>query len=357
MQHAREWLAGETCRRTLLYFTSNYGKNTPDGQIVTELVNSRELWFECVNNPDGYEYTFTPGNRLWRKNMADNNGNGIRGEAVDGVDPNRNHASHWGFDNEGSSDTLFRRPTAAPARTPSPRRKAIKKLWSMVDFTFEKNDHTAAELLLWPNGFQQSTAEVVTKLEAEVEAGKISDPEAARARLVELLSELAAGEPPRIDLSAKPTLIMVVGVNGTGKTTTIGKLASVLKERFGLEVIVAAADTYRAAAIEQLEAWAERAGVEMVTRQPRRRPRRGRLDALAAAEARSADVVIADTAGRLHTHGNLMEEFTKVRRVDAKRLDGAPHETLIVIDATTGQNGLRQAKAFADGGRASAVSC
>ncbi len=133
MQHAREWLAGETCRRTLLYFTSNYGKNTPDGQIVTELVNSRELWFECVNNPDGYEYTFTPGNRLWRKNMADNNGNGIRGEAVDGVDPNRNHAIALGLRQRGVlGRRLCRRPTAAPARTPSPRRRRSRSsgAWS-----------------------------------------------------------------------------------------------------------------------------------------------------------------------------------------------------------------------------------
>ena len=135
---------------------------------------------------------------------------------------------------------------------------------------------------------------------------------------------------------------MVVGVNGTGKTTTIGKLAAALRERFGLEVIIAAADTYRAAAIEQLETWADRAGSEIVRGNPGGDAGAVVFDAIAAAEARGADVVIADTAGRLHTHGNLMEELAKVRRVAAKRLDGAPHETLIVIDATTGQNGLRQ---------------
>jgi fused signal recognition particle receptor len=141
---------------------------------------------------------------------------------------------------------------------------------------------------------------------------------------------------------------MVVGVNGTGKTTTIGKLAAVLRERFGLAVIVAAADTYRAAAIEQLETWADRAGTEIVKGNPGGDPGAVVFDALAAAEARAADVVIVDTAGRLHTHGNLMEELAKVHRVAGKRLEGAPHETLIVIDATTGQNGLRQARAFAD---------
>jgi fused signal recognition particle receptor len=188
---------------------------------------------------------------------------------------------------------------------------------------------------------------VVGRLEAEVEAGEVSGADAIQERLVELLAGLA-GQAPRLELAAKPTLVMIVGVNGTGKTTTIGKLAAVLRERFGLEVIVAAADTYRAAAIEQLETWTERAGSEIVRGNPGGDPGAVVFDAIAAAEARGADVVIADTAGRLHTHGNLMEELSKVRRVASKRLDGAPHETLIVIDATTGQNGLRQAHAFAD---------
>jgi fused signal recognition particle receptor len=140
---------------------------------------------------------------------------------------------------------------------------------------------------------------------------------------------------------------MVVGVNGTGKTTTIGKLAWHLHRELGLSVIIAAADTYRAAAIEQLETWAERAGVDIVRGAPGGDAGAVLFDAIEAAESRGADVVIADTAGRLHTHTNLMEELAKVRRVAAKRLEGAPHESLIVIDATTGQNGLRQAQAFA----------
>ncbi len=204
----------------------------------------------------------------------------------------------------------------------------------------------------------KATADVVGRLEAEVEGGAVSGPDAIQGRLVELLAELARpedGHSARLDLSARPAVIMVVGVNGTGKTTTIGKLAAVLRERFGLQVIVAAADTYRAAAIEQLETWAERAGTEIVKGNPGGDPGAVVFDAIAAAEARGADVVIADTAGRLHTHGNLMEELAKLRRVAAKRLDGAPHETLIVIDATTGQNGLRQARAFADAVEVSGV--
>jgi fused signal recognition particle receptor len=193
-----------------------------------------------------------------------------------------------------------------------------------------------------------TTAEVVGRLEAEAEAGELADGEAARARLVELLADIASTSDGRIDLRPSPAVIMVVGVNGTGKTTTIGKLAWHLSRELGQDVLVAAADTYRAAAIEQLETWAERAEVEIVRGTPGGDPGAVVFDAISAAEARGADVVIADTAGRLHTHGNLMEELAKVRRVAAKRLDGAPHETLIVIDATTGQNGLRQAQAFAD---------
>jgi fused signal recognition particle receptor len=193
-----------------------------------------------------------------------------------------------------------------------------------------------------------ATADVVGKLEAEVEAGQVSGAEAVRERLVELLAELAAPGERELDLSAKPAVIMVVGVNGTGKTTTIGKLAQVLRERFGLSIVVAAADTYRAAAIEQLETWAQRAGAEIVRGAPGGDAGAVVFDAIGAAESRGADVVIADTAGRLHTHGNLMEELAKVGRVTAGRLDGAPHETLIVIDATTGQNGLRQAQAFTE---------
>jgi fused signal recognition particle receptor len=193
------------------------------------------------------------------------------------------------------------------------------------------------------------TADVVGRLETEVSSGAVEQGDAARARLVELLAEVAQPDgPPRIDLTHGPTVIMVVGVNGTGKTTTIGKLAHLMSSRLGRRTIVGAADTYRAAAIEQLETWAERSGTEIVKGQPGGDPGAVVFDSVTAAEARGADVVIIDTAGRLHTHGNLMEELAKIRRVASKRLEGAPHETLIVIDATTGQNGLRQARAFAD---------
>ncbi len=193
-----------------------------------------------------------------------------------------------------------------------------------------------------------ATADVVGRLEAEVESGEVEGGDAVRERLIELLAALAEAEHPRIDLAARPAVLMVVGVNGTGKTTTIGKLAWHLKEELGLSVLVAAADTYRAAAIEQLETWAERSGVEIVKGSPGGDAGAVVFDAIAAAQSRGIDVVIADTAGRLHTHDNLMQELAKVRNVTASKLEGAPHETLIVVDATTGQNGLRQAQSFAE---------
>nr|MBA2545884.1 signal recognition particle-docking protein FtsY [Solirubrobacterales bacterium] len=190
---------------------------------------------------------------------------------------------------------------------------------------------------------------VVRRLEDEVEAGEVRGGEDMRERLIELLAETATPEGElRIDLSAKSAVLMVVGVNGTGKTTTIGKIAWHLQHELGLDVIVGAADTYRAAAVEQLAEWAERAGCQIVKGTEGGDPGAVAFDAVAAAQARNADVVICDTAGRLHTKDNLMDELLKVRRVVSKQLDGAPHETLVVIDATTGQNGVRQAKAFGE---------
>jgi fused signal recognition particle receptor len=185
-----------------------------------------------------------------------------------------------------------------------------------------------------------ATAELVRRLEAR---GELADLNAA------LADEVAAlfGEPPVLEVGHAPAVVLVVGVNGTGKTTTIGKLAARLAEH-GRSVVVAAADTYRAAAEEQLEIWAQRAGADFVGSERGADPAAVAYDALEAAVARGRDVVVVDTAGRLHTQTNLMEELTKVRRVIAGRLDGAPHETLLVVDSTTGQNGVQQAKLFGD---------
>ena len=186
----------------------------------------------------------------------------------------------------------------------------------------------------------RATAELVRRLEARGEIGDLN--EALAAEIADLF-----GEPPTFDVTHEPTVVLVVGVNGTGKTTTIGKLAARLAEH-GRSVVVAAADTFRAAAEEQLEIWAQRAGADFVGSSRGGDPAAVAYDAIEAAQARGRDVVIVDTAGRLHTQTNLMEELAKVRRVIAGRLDGAPHETLLVIDATTGQNGLQQARLFAE---------
>jgi fused signal recognition particle receptor len=171
-------------------------------------------------------------------------------------------------------------------------------------------------------------------------------PEAAiRAELAALLVPRDLDWSPRSAVAGGPAVVLVVGVNGTGKTTTIGKLASRYAGE-GRSVILAAADTFRAAAIDQLRIWADRAKVPMIAHAPGADPGAVVYDALDAAVARGADLVIADTAGRLHTRSNLMDELSKVRRIIDKRLPGAEPETIFVLDATTGQNGLAQAKAF-----------
>jgi fused signal recognition particle receptor len=162
----------------------------------------------------------------------------------------------------------------------------------------------------------------------------------------EIRSILDAAQQPVPD-GHRPHVVMVVGVNGTGKTTTVGKLARLLKDA-GRVPMICAADTFRAAAVEQLEIWAARAGVDFVRARAGSDPAAVVFDALAAGKARGRDVVIVDTAGRLHTRVNLMSELDKIRRVASKEVDGAPHEVLLVLDATVGQNGLTQAREFTE---------
>jgi fused signal recognition particle receptor len=218
-----------------------------------------------------------------------------------------------------------------------------------ASFTDRIDEHTWEQLeeaLIFADVGAPTTAAVVRRLEDEVEAGQVTAGEPLRQRLIEILAETASPADGRIHLPDAPSVLMVVGVNGTGKTTTIGKVAWHLQKGLGLDVIVAAADTYRAAAVNQLAEWADRAGTQIVRGTEGGDPGAVAFDAVGAAKARRADVVICDTAGRLHTHGNLMEELAKVKRVISKQIPEAPHETLVVIDATTGQNGVRQAQEF-----------
>ncbi len=214
----------------------------------------------------------------------------------------------------------------------------------LSDETWERLE----EALIYADVGAQTTARVVAQLEQEAAEQKLSGGQALSDRLVELLTEIASTGENTIELTAHPTVILVAGVNGTGKTTTIGKLAWHLSRELGQSVVLAAGDTFRAAGVEQLELWAERAGVGFVKGAPDADPGSVAYDAVAAAIRDQADVLIIDTAGRLHTQDNLMAELGKVRRVIAKQIPEAPHETLLTVDATTGQNGLRQARLFSE---------
>lgn len=185
---------------------------------------------------------------------------------------------------------------------------------------------------------------ICDELRQRVKSKGITEVQEVRNLLKEIISEMLAGD-SSLDLSTKPAVILVIGVNGVGKTTTIGKLANNLKKD-GKKVLLAAADTFRAAAIDQLEIWAERAGVDLVKHGEGADPAAVVFDAINAGKARNADVVICDTAGRLHNKKNLMDELAKISRVIDREAPNCARETLLVLDATTGQNALNQAKLF-----------
>jgi fused signal recognition particle receptor len=232
-------------------------------------------------------------------------------------------------------------------------RKTRQALTSEIQATLfeDLNDETwerLEEALIYADVGARTTAQVVEQLEREATGGTIAGGEALTTRLTELLAEIARTGDDHIDLRPNPTVILVAGVNGTGKTTTVGKLAWHVSKELRRKVVLAAADTFRAAGVEQLELWAQRAGVGFVKGPPNADPGSVAYDAIAAARRDRADVVIIDTAGRLHTQDDLMAELAKVRRVIAKQIPEAPHETLLTVDATTGQNGLRQARLFSE---------
>jgi fused signal recognition particle receptor len=195
----------------------------------------------------------------------------------------------------------------------------------------------------------RTTKEVLAALREQVNEHKIDDADQLRQELkrqiVRTLTAPASAASSDGANTPSPRILFVVGVNGTGKTTTIGKLAHRWKKE-GASVVLCAADTFRAAAIEQLEVWARRSGVEIIKQKSGADPSAVIFDALSAAQSRGADVVIVDTAGRLHTKSNLMAELDKMKRTAAKLVPGAPHDVLLVLDATTGQNGLNQAREF-----------
>lgn len=189
-----------------------------------------------------------------------------------------------------------------------------------------------------------TSGEICEKLRAEVKRTGATDPNEVKGLLRGIIAEILSGG-NELDFSTKPTVILVIGVNGAGKTTTIGKLSANLK-RDGKRVLVAAADTFRAAAIEQLNVWTDRAGVEIVKHAEGSDPAAVVFDSCTAAKARGSDVLIIDTAGRLHNKKNLMDELKKISRIITQQLPESKVETLLVLDATTGQNAVNQARLF-----------
>ena len=200
------------------------------------------------------------------------------------------------------------------------------------------------ELLISADIGVNTTEEILDQLRDEVKDSRLKEPADVKSKLFEILKEMI-GEHEPLNLSTQPSVVLVIGVNGVGKTTSIGKISAELKSQ-GKRVVVAAADTFRAAAAEQLSVWCTRAGVDIIKQGAGADPAAVVFDAINAAKSRKADVLIIDTAGRLHNKKNLMDELAKIDRVIAKELPNCAKETLLVLDATTGQNAVMQAKEF-----------
>ena len=202
------------------------------------------------------------------------------------------------------------------------------------------------ELLVMGDVGVPTAQKICQELRTRVKKEGVTDPEQINVLLEEIISEMLSGD-EELDISTSPSIILVIGVNGVGKTTTIGKLAYRLSNE-GKRVLLAAADTFRAAAIEQLDIWAERSGCEIIKQEEGSDPAAVIFDAISAAKARNADVIICDTAGRLHNKKHLMDELAKINRVIDRELPDAAKEKLLVLDATTGQNAVNQAEQFRD---------
>jgi fused signal recognition particle receptor len=249
-----------------------------------------------------------------------------------------------GTDDEPRRRGMFRRlrdKLSTPQQAISPQLAAIYAPKLVTEDTW---DDLEEALILADCGMEAADA-LVTHLRSEAREGRVTSGETLAQALWREVARQMAPEPARIPLVGEPTVILVIGVNGSGKTTTIGKLAHRLTS-LGQSVVIGAGDTFRAAAIDQLAVWAERAGAQLVRQGPGADPGAVTYDAIAAGKARGADVVLVDTAGRLQTQKNLMEELRKVASVATKLDPDAPHETLLVLDATTGQNGISQAALF-----------
>ena len=223
--------------------------------------------------------------------------------------------------------------------------KPVNSLFSSYDKVDDEFFEELFDILVMSDVGVATSQEIIDGLKERLKEKKIKETGAAREELISIMTGLVDSENGTIDLEKTPTVILVIGVNGVGKTTSIGKIATLLKSK-GKKVVLAAADTFRAAAIEQLGVWADRAGVPMVKQGEGADPAAVVFDAIASFRKQNADFLIVDTAGRLHNKKNLMDELAKINRVIDRELPGANRETLLVLDAVTGQNGLSQAKEF-----------
>jgi len=239
---------------------------------------------------------------------------------------------------------LFARVKAGLSKTRDNIMSGISQVFSVFSIVDEEMFEELEEALIMADMGVETSLAILDKLRARVKAEKIKEPEAVKAILAEEISASLTGETEPFSLST-PAVLLIIGVNGVGKTTTVGKLTKWYKSE-GKSVLVAAADTFRAAAIDQLGVWCDRAGVTMIRQTEGSDPAAVVFDAAAAAKARGIDLLICDTAGRLHNKKNLMEELRKINRIIGTQFPEAQKEVLLVLDATTGQNALQQAKLF-----------
>jgi fused signal recognition particle receptor len=237
-------------------------------------------------------------------------------------------------------------------------RKGITEKIDKVLVSFGKIDDDLfdelEEILITSDVGVETTLRIISDIKKKVKEQKVIDPLAVKGLLKEELVEILKEENANINIESSPSVIIVIGVNGVGKTTSIGKIANLMKQS-GKKVILAAGDTFRAAAIDQLEIWANKVGVDIIKQSEGSDPAAVIYDAVQAAKARKADVLICDTAGRLHTKKNLMEELKKISRVLDRELPGSSRETLLILDATTGQNAISQAKIFSESSEISGI--
>lgn len=240
----------------------------------------------------------------------------------------------------------------------SKTRNSITERIDDVLKTFKKVDEELfeelEEILITADVGVNTSMQIIEKLREAVKEKKVSDSAEVKALLKEIISEMMKDENQQLNILGSPAIIMVIGVNGVGKTTSIGKIANLLKKQ-GKKVMLAAGDTFRAAAIDQLQVWGDRVGVDVIKHHEGADPAAVVFDAIQAAKSRKADVLICDTAGRLHTKKNLMEELKKIYRIINKETPDSSREVLLVLDATTGQNAVNQAKLFSEAAEVSGI--